>query len=294
MSARRSRPVAPVRLRADQVESFEADDDELVTGEAVSLELRPTSIVLRAAGALIDYAIYVVLLIVAIILIGEANRIGLLDDSLSQAFVVGALAFCFIVLPAVVETAMRGRSVGRLAVGARIVRTDGGAIGFRHALTRSLVGLFEFVFTLGGTAVVVGLLNKSSRRLGDLLAGTYSRHERVSARPRPVFDVPWPLTGWASVADVGRLPDPLARRVASFLAQAPRMSPASRARVGYELAVETSPYVSPVPDVDPETFLMAVSALRRHREGAALQREAALLARLEPALTAVPSGFPVR
>ena len=53
------------------------------------------------------------------------------------------------------ETATQGRSLGRWALGSRIVRDDGGAVAFRHAFIRSFVGLFEVVLTFGGVAVTV-------------------------------------------------------------------------------------------------------------------------------------------
>lgn len=281
-------------LRPDQVEAFTAGGDELVTGEAVALDLRPTSFVLRAAGVLIDYLAYTLLLIGALLLVSLLNDAGVLDDALAQAFLVASIAVCFVVVPTAVETASHGRSLGKLAVGARIVRTDGGAIGLRHALTRALVGLLEIVSTSGGLAVVVALLNGSSRRLGDLMAGTYSRNERVSKATNVVYGVPTQLQGWAEIADVARLPDGLARRIAAFLRQAPQLSPDSRRRVAHDLAAETVPFVSPVPPGDPEFLLAGVSALRRRREEAALAREAALLARLSPALTETVPGFPRR
>ena len=281
-------------LRPDQVEAFSAGGDELVTGEAVSLDLRPTSFVLRAAGALIDYLAYVLLLIGALLLVSLLNDGGVLDDALAQAFLVASIATCLIVVPTVVETASHGRSLGRVAVGARIVRADGGAIGLRHALTRSLVGLLELVLTSGGLAVVVALLNGSSRRLGDLMAGTYSRNERVPKPTHVVYGVQHELQGWAGVADVARLPDGLARRISSFLQQAPQLSPGSRHRIAFDLATEASPYVSPVPDVHPEFLLAGVSAVRRQREAEALAREAVLLDRLSPALTGTVPGFPHR
>jgi uncharacterized RDD family membrane protein YckC len=292
---RREPPRAsPGVLRADQVETFTAGGDELVTGEAVALDLRPTSIVLRGAGVIIDYLVYVAGVVALIVLVGLLNEAGVLDDALSQAFVIGSVAFGLIVVPAIVETASHGRSLGRLAVGARIVRVDGGAIGFRHALTRSLVGLLEIVLTTGGLAVVVGLLNGSSRRLGDLLAGTYSRNDRLARDTRIVVALPPGLEGWAAVADVARLPDGTARRVAAFVQQEARLTPASRHRVAEGLAAEVRPFVSPLPDVDAPRLLTAVAVLRRDRESTALAREAAVLARLQPALTGTVPGFPRR
>ncbi|ROS61844.1 putative RDD family membrane protein YckC [Frigoribacterium sp. PhB160] len=294
MSRRSARRDDQVVLRADQVDAFDGPGDELVTGEAVALDLRPTGFVLRVAGALIDYVAYALVLVGLIVLVVLLNDRGVVDDAVAQALYVSSIVVCLIGLPTVVETATHGRSLGKLVTGARIVRADGGAIGLRHALTRSLVGLLEIVFTTGGLAVVVALLDRSTRRLGDLMAGTYSRNERVPQTGRVVVQVPPHLGGWAGVADVARLPDALARRVASFLQQAPAMAPASRARVAADLATEVTPFVSPVPQADPESLLAAVSAVRREREAVALAREAAVLARLEPALTGTVPGFPTR
>nr|BFF13375.1 hypothetical protein GCM10025699_46780 [Microbacterium flavescens] len=91
---RRTAPRAsPAVLRPDQIESFAAGGDELVTGEAVALDLRPTSVILRGAGVVIDYLAYVALLIGLIVLIGLLNEGGVLDDALSQAFLIGAVGF---------------------------------------------------------------------------------------------------------------------------------------------------------------------------------------------------------
>jgi len=294
MSRPRAGGRAPITLRPDQVESLGGSSDQLVVGEAVALDLRPTGFVLRVAGSLIDYAVYALVLVLLVVLVGALSEAGAVDDAVAQALVVASVVSCLIGLPLVVETASHGRSLGKLATGARIVRLDGGAIGLRHALTRSLVGLLEIVMTTGGLAVVVALLNRSSRRLGDLMAGTYSRNERAPHMGRVVVQLPPHLVGWAAVADVARLPDPLARRVASFLQQAPALSPASRHRVSVGLADEVAAFVSPVPAVDAESFLAGVSALRRDREVVALGREAALLRRLDPALTGTVPGFPTR
>ena len=287
-----SRP-APTQ-RPGEVAELVGADDELVTGEAVALELRPTSFVLRVAGAIIDALASALVMVLLVLLVVQLVEDGLLDEVLATGSVVVALVTSFVVVPAVVETATGGRSLGRLAVGARIVRRDGGASGFRQALVRALVGLLEIVLTAGGLAVVVALLDTSSRRLGDLLAGTYSRDERVPARPRRLAQVPPGLEAWAAVADVGPLPDRLARRVAAYVQQAPSLDPESRHRVALSLAAEAAASVSPVPDAPAEAFLEAVAALRRDRESVALAREQALADRLAPVLTAVPRGFPRR
>jgi uncharacterized RDD family membrane protein YckC len=275
------------------VESFQTPGErELVTGEAVALDVKPASYILRAAGTAIDWLLYMLVMLGAILLLVQTG--GGLDDALGRVLVVLVLVFGMVVLPMTVELASRGRSLGKLAVGARIVRDDGGAIGFRHAFIRALVGVLEIFMTFGGVAALAGLLNARSKRLGDLLAGTYSQMERVPKVVPLVFGMPPQLAGWAATADVGKLPDRLARRIAQFVRQAPYLTPAARAGLSSELANEAAASVSPMPPVDAETFLVAVSVLRRDREATALALEHDRLERLDPVLAGLPHAFPDR
>ena len=265
-----------------------------MTGEAVALDLRPASFVLRAAGALIDFVLYLGVYIFAVfIILDVASRLRL-DQAITAALAVSALVVCVVVTPTAVETLSHGKSLGKLAVGARIVRDDGGAIGFRHAFIRALTGVLEIFMTFGGFAAIVALLNGRSKRIGDLLAGTYSQNERVAKATPPIFGVPLELHEWARTADVAKMPDQLARRVAHFLAQAPGLTPATRDRLSRELAIEASVFVSPVPRANAELFLAAVVAVRRDREYAALQLERRGLDRLAPVLSELPHKFPDR
>jgi uncharacterized RDD family membrane protein YckC len=269
------------------------DNDELITGEAVALDLRATNFVLRAAGAIIDWLAYIGLFV--LILIGSSFAFAsVMDDALSAAVTVAALAFCTVVVPTAVETLTQGKSLGKLAVGARIVRDDGGSIGFRHAFIRSLLGVLEIMMTAGGIAAMVSLLNDKSKRLGDLVAGTYSQHERISKAQPPLFGVPLALAEWAKTADVARMPDGLARRIAQFLRQSAGLTPDTRARLSKELAAEASRYVSPVPKENAELFLAAVAAVRRDREYLALHLQRQRLDQLEPVLGGLPHRFPER
>ena len=281
---------APVAPRIDLVDG--GVEHELVTGEAVALDVKPTSYILRAAGAALDWLIFV-LLFVALVLIIVATA-GSLDQALRTALVTVSLVFSLVIAPMTVEVATHGRSVGKLVVGARIVRDDGGATQLRHAFIRALTGVVEIYMTFGGLAALAGLLNARSKRLGDLVAGTYSQLERVPAVDAVGYGMPAQLAAWATVADVARLPDRLSRRIAQFLHQAPDLTPAARAGLSIELAGEAAAFVSPLPAVDAETFLVGVAALRRGRDSRALTLERERLQRLSPVLDALPHGFPER
>jgi uncharacterized RDD family membrane protein YckC len=269
-------------------------DDVLLIGEAVALDVRPAGFVLRAGGGAIDFVISVAILIVLLLGLGALAQGGIIDEALTATLSVSALVLCFVVVPTTLEVVLKGRSVGKLAVGARIVRDDGGAISIRHSVIRGLVGVLEIYMTLGSIAIVTALLNGRSKRLGDLIAGTYSQHERVPVPVSHARGVPVMLQAWAEVADVARMPDRLGNRIAQFLVQAPRMSPATRERLAVELAAEVTPFVSPIPQVHPALFLSGVAAVRRDREYASLAQKKTALNRLDPILQSLPHSFPKR
>jgi uncharacterized RDD family membrane protein YckC len=239
---------------------------------------------------LIGLGAFILFALVTSWLIGES----VLDVVTLPILTVSILVTVMVVIPTTVETMSRGRSLGKLAVGGRIVRTDGGASGFRQAFIRALVGVFEIWLTFGAVAALVGAFTPRAQRLGDLMAGTYSERTRTPKLPPPAPPIPPVLSGWAGVADVARLPDRLSRRIAQFVQNADAMQPPARARLAAELAAEAAVHVSPVPDVDGETFLRAVVAVRRDRELRALLLEQERVAALTAAASGVPRGFPSR
>jgi uncharacterized RDD family membrane protein YckC len=257
--------------------------DDLVTGEAVALELPAAGIALRALSGFMDVSIAVVALMVGVFVIPLLTRGA--DDAIVAIATTVLLAMVFVVLPTTLETLTRGRSVGKFATGMRTVRDDAGPIGFRHSLTRALVGFVEIWLLLGVPALLSGLVSSKTKRLGDHAAGTYVVRERVHLRLPPPPMMPPALADWAAGADIARLPDGLAMAVRQFLMRAPLLSPQSRAILGVQLHDEVVTYLAPPPPsgTHPELVLAAVIADRRRRDTIRLQRDAALRRRLIPA-----------
>lgn len=273
--------------------TVEIRQDEILTGEAVALDVQPLGFFLRALGALIDVLCGVALLVL-FFLVGDRLVGGLQLDALSPIVTITMLVLVLVVIPTAVETLSRGRSVGKLVVGGRIVRDDGGATGFRQAFIRALLGVLEIWFTFGALAGVVATFTPRSTRLGDMVAGTYCERTRAPKLPAPAGPVPPELEEWAALADVARLPDRVARRAGQFARSAAAMDPAARLRAAAAVAAEVSPFVSPVPAADPETFVRAVVALRRDREYTALRRVDERASALANAAGEFPRGFPER
>ena len=257
--------------------------DDLVTGEAVALELPAAGIAMHMLSGFLDVAVAVLVLVIGLFVSTLLTRGS--DDAIVNVAMTLLLVLVFVILPTAVETLTRGRSVGKFAAGLRTVRDDAGPIGFRQALTRALVGFVEIWLLLGVPALVSGLVSSKGKRLGDHAAGTYVVRERVHLTLPPPPIMPPHLGAWAAGADIARLPDSLAMAVRQFLLRAPLLSPHSRDALGVQLHDEVVAYLAPQPPAGthPELVLAAVIADRRRRDTIRLQRDAAMRRRLIPA-----------
>ncbi|GAA2229579.1 RDD family protein [Promicromonospora sukumoe] len=250
--------------------------DGIVIGEGVVLDARPASFITRAMGAMLDFIVIGV--VVTAILVASAVwflETATLSEDVAVIVIAVASAAVVVGVPVTVETLSRGRSVGKLACGIRVVRDDGGPVRFRHALVRALIGVFELWMTFGGIAAIASLSNAKGKRLGDLAAGTYAVRVRGGKPLSAPIVMPQSLAAWARTADMRRLPDGLALAARQMLGRAARLAPESRARLADDLAGRIEPYVAPgpPPGTHPEAFLHAVLAERRERELGAGQRE---------------------
>lgn len=275
-------------------------DDDVVIGEGVALSIPAAGWLLRAGSAIIDAFLAIAGYLLSLLLLGWVLSSFLQNSNVRfepvwlNVMQIAWTVLWFVLVPLMVEALSNGRSLGKLIFGLRVVRDDGGAIGFRHSFVRALSGLAEIFLTFGSIAALVGLFNARSKRVGDFLAGTYAQYE-PAPKPQPLgLTLPPQLVGWANVADVARLPDPLARRIRDFFVQAPKLSPAARQHLAGDLARRARPYVHPIPDVDAETFLVGVTVVRRDREYLGMQRRRQRSARLEGVLHGNPHGFPTR
>ncbi|WP_372729617.1 RDD family protein [Nocardioides sp.] len=254
--------------------------DDLVTGEAVALDLPAAGLASRIASGLIDVVVTLTALVGVFLLLTVAALDT--DDALLWVAFIGSLIVVFLVFPTTVETVTRGRSLGKYALGLRTVRVDAGPISFQHAFVRSLVGVVEIYAFSGAPAFFSALLSSRGQRLGDHAAGTYVVRERVALRLAQPPRMPPPLAGWAATADIASLPTPLALGVRQYLGRLPQLDAASRTVLGARLAGQVQAYVAPPPPpgTPPEAFLAAVIAARRERDSARLQREDELRRRL--------------
>ncbi|MFG2650755.1 RDD family protein [Streptomyces sp. NPDC048436] len=240
---------------------------ELVTGEAVALELRPAKLPSRALAVLIDLVVaWAVFLVVTVAIVASTSS---LDDAAAAAVAVASFVLVLVGGPIAVETLSHGRSLGKLACGLRVVRDDGGPIRFRHALVRGAVGVIEILGTFGVVACIASLVSARGRRLGDVFAGTLVVRERVPAA-RAAFVPPPPpwLAGRFSGLDLSGVPDGLWLAIRQYLTRMGQLDPqvgwAMAERLAGDLVARTG---APAPEgVPPAAYLAAVVQERQVRD----------------------------
>ncbi len=255
-------------------------DDDLVTGEAVALDLPAAGLGSRLASGALDLLLTAVLLVTAIGLLALASAGA--DAALQRVAQVSVLVSVLVAFPTTLETLTGGRSVGKMALGLRTVRDDAGPITAQHAFTRALVGVVEIYALTGVPAFFCSLVNRRGKRLGDLAAGTYVVRDRVRLRLDAPPPMPEHLAAWARCADVAPLPTSLGLALRRYLARVPTLDTTSRDRVGATLREQVEPFVAPPPPsgTTAHHYLAAVAAVRRERDGARLAREQRLRERL--------------
>ncbi|MEU3032375.1 RDD family protein [Streptomyces incarnatus] len=240
---------------------------ELVTGEAVALELLPAKFPSRALAVLLDLAAVVVTYIaVTMVLVVTTSS---LDSAARTALGIATFLLVPVGVPIAVETLSHGRSLGKLALGLRVVRDDGGPIRFRHALVRGAIGVVEILMTFGTIASIASLVSARGRRLGDVFAGTLVVRERIPVGRTGLVAPPPPhLAQRFNGLDLSAVPDGLWLAVRQYLTRMRQLDPGVSSDMAWRLAGDLAARTgAPLPvDLPPAVFLAAVVHERQSRE----------------------------
>jgi len=145
----------------------------IATPEGVSLELVLAGVGSRFVARLLDTLIQVVI-IIALALIAYVTS--------APGFVRAiATVLIFLVLfgyDIPFEVLNRGRTIGKIAAGIRVVGARGEPIGFLPSAIRNIMRIVDFLPGLYVTGVASMVATRRDQRLGDLAAGTFVVRDR--------------------------------------------------------------------------------------------------------------------
>lgn len=188
-----------------------AEDYRLLTPENVELRYQVAGVGSRLWAACIDYTIIVVghvvvVVAVPIVIMAATSMDSSMPDEFPRnviwAFFTLTFGFLTVALIALVtlviflgwwgyfilfELLWNGQTPGKRVVGLRAVRAGGQNINFTASLVRNLLRAIDLLFLIG---VLVMLIDRSSRRLGDLAAGSLVVHEARTSGLLSSVDIP--------------------------------------------------------------------------------------------------------
>lgn len=184
---------------------------EIETPEGISLRLRAAGPLPRAQAWMIDTIIRLVLLMLAMIplaFLGTGGR-GL------AMLAMFALLWAYWV---VCELWLDGQSLGKRALGLRVVNMDGTPVTWLPSVTRNLLRVVDALPGVYGVGLASTLVDPCARRLGDIVAGTLVVHAKEPSIGHQVPSAP-----------AQRLPVPLAPEeqaaLVDFAERAERLTP---------------------------------------------------------------------
>jgi uncharacterized RDD family membrane protein YckC len=244
----------------------------MVTPEAVALEFRTANLGSRILAYLIDMAVVVAGILAglfAVALLGNATEV-VVPDWVALTIVLVLLPSWWLGYFIAFETLWRGRTLGKAALGLRVVTREGAPVRFRHAAIRALLGLVDFAVASGFFAIVFILFTRDNQRLGDLVAGTLVLRERSGlAAPAPVsFTAPPGLEGYTATLDTSGLTTEEYLAVRTFLLRAASLPPGPRAALALQLANPLAARLRPAPPagIPPELYLYCLAAAHQQRQ----------------------------
>jgi uncharacterized RDD family membrane protein YckC len=158
---------------------------DIQTPENVAFGYQVAGIGSRFLASLLDTTIVVFLQVVILIVLAVILRSV---DGSAFADQISAWVYAIFGLVAAIfywgyyiffEMLWNGQSPGKRWVGLRVIRADGTPITLSESLIRNLARLVDFLPAAYGIGIVTMFIDKQSRRLGDLAAGTLVVQDRA-------------------------------------------------------------------------------------------------------------------
>jgi uncharacterized RDD family membrane protein YckC len=232
----------------------------IATPEGIELELVLAGAGSRFIAAVVDFALEVLLIVLAALvttdLIGGGIGEALLAISIFAALYVYDVAF---------EVLAAGRTPGKRLTHLRVVRDRGNPVDLPASAIRNLLRVIDLLPGAYLVGLMSILLTKRNQRLGDLAAGTLvirdmSTRRKADVSPTGVESID--SSGW----DVSAVSAQELVAIRRFLERRESLDRRARAELAHRLEQGLRTKVAGAPDaIAPEVFLQALAAAKSRR-----------------------------
>lgn len=195
----------------------------------------------RAAAAAVDQLIIAVLgmgiwIIMAEILFATSGRSSLAVKTSAGWAMALAILLSFALVwgyYVVFEAIWDGQTPGKRWLGIRVVQDGGYSVSFGASAARNLLRIIDFLPVMYGVGLASVAINKSGKRIGDMVAGTFVVHEQlaiVTAVPARAAE------GVSAAAITSRLSEDEYALLGRFVSRRTQLDPALRVSFAAQLA----------------------------------------------------------
>jgi uncharacterized RDD family membrane protein YckC len=163
---------------------------DVITSHNISIDYETAGVFLRGVARLLDilvmFVYFIVVYIIVFMLLIEAILGGDWVDGIENTQIVLAI----LMLPTyfyslISEYFMKGQTIGKLALGIRVVKLNGENASISDYAMRWAFNIIDFWFSLGAIAALFISTTDKGQRLGDILAQTAV----VRNKPREVYSI---------------------------------------------------------------------------------------------------------
>lgn len=232
--------------------SFDQQVD-VETPEQVVLSYTLAGVGARAAAAIIDFLVITVIIVAFAVSMSLLAKLGHTGPRPSPeqsstwavaifVLVIFALEWGYYVL---FEALWDGQTPGKRLLHIRVVQDGGYSVSFGASAVRNIARIIDGqpgvapVFAYG-VGVVVAALNKSGKRLGDMMAGTFVVQERIEQAPVIAAVAASSEAAAPAMASLSASEYELLER---FLSRAPSLAPERLAMLADRLSVKLAPHM---------------------------------------------------
>lgn len=147
---------------------------EILTANTIPIQYETATLFQRGAALFIDLIVkFVYILIVSVLFAGLFSGINIFENNISAYIAL----YVFIWLPwtfysLILEYLLKGQTIGKLAIGIRVVSLNGQNAKFNDYTMRWIFRIVDFWFSVGGIGAILISTSENGQRIGDILAQT--------------------------------------------------------------------------------------------------------------------------
>ena len=149
---------------------------DIITSHNISIDYEAATVMNRGVARLLDFLIMTVYFFIAIWILTAifSSTYNWLDGRADEIFYVMLVIFQLPVIfySVLCEYLMRGQTIGKLAMGIRVVKLNGENASINDYAMRWAFNLVDFWFSAGAIAALFIATTEKGQRLGDILAQT--------------------------------------------------------------------------------------------------------------------------